>query len=61
VFRKSGSWRQWHSDSVLVQGPVWRNYILVGLVESPDGENILRALLPAVETLLHSEPAANPT
>ncbi len=52
IFRKSGSWRQWHSDSVLVRGPIWRNYILVGLVESPDGENILRALLPAVEALL---------
>jgi beta-lactamase class A len=55
VFRKSGTWQDWHADSVLVQGPDWRNYILVGLVESADGEMILRDLLPAVEELLHPE------
>ena len=53
VFRKSGTWQNWHADSVLVQGPEWRNYILVALVESPDGEAILRELLPAVEDILH--------
>lgn len=53
VFRKSGTWQNWHADSVLVQGPDWRNYILVALVESPDGEAILRELLPAVEDILH--------
>jgi beta-lactamase class A len=53
IFRKSGTWKDWHADSVLVQGPDWRNYILVGLVESPDGESILRELLPAVEEILH--------
>jgi beta-lactamase class A len=56
VFRKSGTWRQWHSDSVLVQGPKWRNYILVGLVESADGEEILRELLPVMEEILQAEP-----
>ncbi len=55
IFRKSGSWRQWHADSVLVQGPEWRNYILVGLVESENGEAILRELLPTIETMLHAE------
>jgi beta-lactamase class A len=53
VFRKSGSWKTWHADSVLVQGPDWRNYILVALVESSDGEAILQALLPAVEEILN--------
>lgn len=52
LFRKSGTWRQWHSDSVLVRGPVWRNYILVALVESENGEQILRNLVPAVEETL---------
>jgi len=56
IFRKSGTWKNWHADSVLVQGPDWRNYILVGLVESPDGETILRNLLPAVEEILHPGP-----
>lgn len=52
IYRKSGTWKNWHSDAVLVQGAVWRNYILVGLVESPNGENILRQVLPAVEELI---------
>jgi len=53
IFRKSGTWRNWHADSVLVRGPDWRNYILVALVESPNGETILRGLVPAVEGILH--------
>ena len=52
LYRKSGTWRNWHSDSVLVKGPNWRNYILVALVESADGEQILRDIVPAVEDLL---------
>jgi beta-lactamase class A len=52
VFRKSGTWKQWHSDAILVQGSVWRDYILVGLVESPNGEMILRQVLPAIEELI---------
>jgi beta-lactamase class A len=52
LFRKSGTWKDWHSDSIMVLGPDWRNYILVGLVESPDGEKIIRNLLPMVEEIL---------
>jgi len=52
VYRKSGSWRQWHSDAIMVHGSQWRNYILVGLIESPNGEQILRSVLPAVEDLM---------
>lgn len=52
LFRKSGTWRQWHSDAIMVQGTHWRNYILVGLIESEDGEQILRKVLPAVEELM---------
>lgn len=52
IFRKSGTWQRWHADSVLVQGSQWRNYILVALVESENGEAILRGLVPAVESIL---------
>ncbi|MEQ8240379.1 MAG: serine hydrolase [Cyclobacteriaceae bacterium] len=51
VFRKSGSWRTFHSDSVLVWGPK-RRYILVALINDPDGENILRQLVVSVEDLM---------
>jgi beta-lactamase class A len=52
IYRKSGTWRQWHSDSALVRDPDWRNYILVALVESPNGEAILRNLVPMIEDIL---------
>jgi len=53
IYRKSGTWRNWHSDSVLVWGPVWRRYILVSMVESEHGEKILRDLVSVVEHVLN--------
>lgn len=52
LYRKSGTWRTWHSDSVWVKGKGWRNYILTAMVDSTDGERIIRELLPAIEPLL---------
>lgn len=52
MYRKSGTWKQWHADAIMVQGTQWRDYILVGLVESTDGETIIRQVLPAVEELI---------
>ena len=54
LYRKSGSWKNYHSDSILVWGPVWRRYILVAITESPDGEQIMRDLVPVVEEVLRS-------
>ncbi len=52
LFRKSGTWKTWHSDSVLVWGPQWRRYIAVALVDNKNGEKILRKLIPELETVL---------
>jgi predicted MPP superfamily phosphohydrolase len=60
VFRESGTWRNYHSDSVMVLGTPWRNYILVALVESANSEKIIQPLLPQVEALLHA-PVSNAT
>ena len=49
LFRKSGSWKQYHSDSILVWGDNGRRYILVALVEDPNGEQIIRNLVFPVE------------
>lgn len=57
LFRKSGTWRNWHSDSVLVWGPDWRRYIVVCLVEDENGERIIRNLIPAVEAVLKPDAA----
>ncbi len=56
LFRKSGSWRTYHSDSVLVWGPEWRRYILVALIDDEDGERILRQLVLEVDALLRPVP-----
>lgn len=51
LFRKSGSWQNFHADSILVWGPE-RRYILVALAEDPDGERILRDLALKVDNIL---------
>ena len=56
LFRKSGSWKDFHSDSVLV----WdldpaRRYILVALIDDANGENIIRNLVVPVEKVLKKE------
>ena len=53
LFRKSGSWKTFHSDSILVWGSGWRHYILVALVNDAQGEQIMRDLVREVETVLH--------
>jgi len=51
LYRKSGTWRIWHSDSVLVWGPK-RRYILVGLLECARGGRILHDLVGVAERAL---------
>jgi len=52
LFRKSGTWKNYHSDSILVWGNPNRRYILVALVEDPDGERIIRQLVEPVERVM---------
>ena len=53
LFRKSGSWKNFHSDSILVWGKdPKRRYILVALVEDANGEQIIRNLVKPVEKVL---------
>jgi len=51
VYRKSGSWRNFHSDSVMVLGDE-RQYILVAISEDSEGEKNLRKLVHLVEDVL---------
>lgn len=55
LFRKSGSWRTYHSDSILVwgNGPN-RRYILVALIDDAGGEQIIRDLVKPVERALRN-------
>ncbi|PHI19528.1 hypothetical protein CEQ90_12580 [Lewinellaceae bacterium SD302] len=51
VYRKSGSWKSYHADVVLVQGPE-RNYIMTALIDDPAGESIIRELGSVLDNLL---------
>ncbi|TYP97413.1 beta-lactamase class A [Tenacibaculum adriaticum] len=55
LFRKSGSWRTYHSDSILVWGKGSRKYILVALIEDANGEQIIRSLVEPIEKVLKEE------
>jgi beta-lactamase class A len=52
LYRKSGEFRIWYSDSILVWGQPFQRYILVALVEHQQGEQILRKLVPLAEQIL---------
>ena len=51
LYRKSGTWRTFHADSVLVWGPE-RKYILVALIDDAEGEKILRDMVMVVDKML---------
>lgn len=54
VYRKSGSWSSFHSDSAIVIDPTnpWRRYILVGLVDDANGGAIIKDLVLKAERAL---------
>ena len=59
VYRKSGSWRNYHSDSALVFGPNGRKYVLVVLIEDPSGGAIAVDLVEKAEQALGIVPIAS--
>ncbi len=59
LFRKSGTWRNFHADSILVWGPE-RRYILVGLVHDDAGERILENVGAEVDSLVVSPASERP-
>ncbi len=53
LFRKSGSWKTYHSDSVLVwEKETNRKYILVALIDDESGEQIIRDLVVPMDKIL---------
>ncbi|APZ48127.1 hypothetical protein BW723_10680 [Polaribacter reichenbachii] len=51
IYRKSGSWKNYHSDSALVWGPN-RKYIIVALIHDSYGEQTIRDLVIPLEKVL---------
>ena len=54
VYRKSGTWENWHADSALVWDKS-RRYIVVALAMDGAGENILRELMHKIDDILVSK------
>ena len=57
LYRKSGSWRMYHADSVLIRSEN-RAYIMVGLVEDGDGDILLESLAPRLLELVQAPPGS---
>lgn len=60
IYRKSGTWRNWHSDAALVERGEKR-YIAVALLEDPKGDEILSRLIVELDDIICGpapEPAA---
>jgi len=55
LYRKSGSWSVYHSDSALVEH-AGRTYIAVALTEDPNGARWLERLILAMDELIMSRP-----
>jgi len=51
LYRKSGSWKNFHSDSILVWGPN-RRYIMVAMLHDEHGEQIIRSLVDPLEKVI---------
>jgi beta-lactamase class A len=51
IYRKSGSWRQWHADSAIVEAK-GRKYIIVGLAEDASGGNWLSRLIKPIHEFM---------
>jgi len=55
IYRKSGTWRDWHSDAALVEWNGHR-YVLAALTEDPSGGKLLEQLAFGVHQIIcHSE------
>ncbi len=62
LFRKSGSWKTYHSDSILVWGnDPSRRYILVALIDDSNGEQIIRSLVKPIEKALKAKAVPSKT
>jgi beta-lactamase class A len=51
VYRKSGSWRNWHADAALVEAG-GKKYIAVALMEDPRGGEALVQLIRALDDVI---------
>jgi beta-lactamase class A len=56
IYRKSGTWRDYHADAALIEEGD-RAYVAVGLARHPDGARILEQLIVTLDSLVPSPTA----
>lgn len=56
IYRKSGSWQQWHADSAIVERD-GRRYIAVGLCEDAQGGRWLERIFHVMDALVMESPS----
>jgi beta-lactamase class A len=59
IFRKSGTWRQWHADAALVERDGTK-YVAVALLESPNGQNVLPQLIVRLDDIIYGPARRGP-
>lgn len=59
IFRKSGTWKQWHADAALVERD-GKRYIAVALLEAPGSGGVLSRLIVKLDDLIHEPRPALP-
>lgn len=52
IYRKSGTWHEFHSDSAIVEAPDGRRYILVALAKDPQGGKWLTHIASSMHRLI---------
>ncbi|MCU0248102.1 MAG: class A beta-lactamase-related serine hydrolase [Bryobacter sp.] len=55
IYRKSGTWRNWHSDAALVEFG-GKRYVAVALTEDPNGGKILERLIGGLHEIICGRP-----
>lgn len=55
IFRKSGTWKRWHSDAALVERG-GKRYVVVALLESPEASGVLSQLVVKLDGIVAPAP-----
>ena len=57
IYRKSGTWRDWHADSAIVEH-AGRTYIAVALAQSPKGGEWLSKIICELDGIIMEQPVS---
>jgi beta-lactamase class A len=57
IYRKSGTWRNWHADAALIEAN-GKRYVAAALTEDPQGGRMLEQLIGGVHAIICGNPPA---